>query len=487
MDMNLEEFAVIGNFLFPELRTASLVEAVSREDLRSEHFADTECRAAFEAIMNSPGAGRDPAENQRILHSLSGIEFAERAIAAADMLESNAVARIAKTAEEGRKRLIAEAVNAALLMKGKCSEAFLRAELHRIAEMAVKRGGKSAAKVESLADFLSAKPAPLDPIIEGCFEFGDKVELIAPSKCRKSFFAVDLALHVAAGKDFLALKVPRQRRVLYINLEIKSDWMKRRIIRRLEGYGLDFDKIAGNFMILNCRGRGEMMREQLPRFIAEAKAEFVVIDPRYKLMRPDENENSGEGLVGILGLLDDVAEMNAAVMVVSHDAKGDNSAKDIRDRGAGSSWAARDTDCRFTLTPSKQNPDNDIVLAVLPRNYPPLANVMLEAEDTCFVWNQNREVVTGKNAADSTAGLARLVELLRQCGIPMLKGTFADHLANDLCIGINRARAMIDEALVQGLIVEGRKSLPGAKKMLGFAEWFKARQGDLADTVNQPF
>ena len=98
-------------------------------------------------------------------------------------------------------------------------------------------------------------------------------------------------------------------------------------------------------------------------------------------MRPDENENAGEGLVGILGLLDAVAELSAAVMVVAHDAKGDSATKDIRDRGAGSSWAARDTDCRFTLTPGKEKPEEEVILAVLPRNYPPQKAAMLRAED----------------------------------------------------------------------------------------------------------
>lgn len=488
MDARLEEVAVIGDLLFQELRTARLIEAVEREDLRGEHFADPVCRAAFEAVRRGEYAGRDAGENQRVLLASCGIEFVERAVEAADAMDVHAEHRIAKVAEEGRKRLVAEAAGSALLQRGNYSESFLRAELHRIAEIGQKRGKSNALRLVSLDEFLADPPAPVDPVVEGCFEFGDKVELIAPSKCRKSFFAVDLGLHIAAGRDFLALKVPKPRRVLYVNLEIKADWMKRRILRRLKGYGLAADAIAANFSILNCRGRGEMMREQLPRFVVESKSEFIIVDPRYKLMRADENENSGEGLTGVLTLLDTIAEMDAAVMVVAHDAKGDSAAKDIRDRGAGSSWAARDTDCRLTLTPGKEHPDDDIVLAILPRNYPPRKAMMLHAEDDRFVWDESTDLSpSGRSAADEPPTLSKLVELLRRCGIPMLKTTFAEHLANNFHIGINRARAMIDEALVQGLIVEGRKTHPGSKKMLGFAEWFTARQGDLADTVRGGF
>lgn len=483
MDAALPELAVIGNLVYENYDASRLVDAIIREDLREEHFADAACRAAFSAITRNESAGRDRVANLRALCAASGVEFAERAIAAIDVIEPYAIARIAKVAEEGRKRLVAEAVNAALLSRANYSEAFLRNELHRIAELSQKRGGRGSLRTLNLGEFLAEAPAAIDPIIEGCFESGDKVELIAPSKCRKSFFAIDLALHIAAGKNFLALKVPRPRRVLYINLEIKSDWMKRRINNRIRGYNLNIDEIADNFSILNCRGNGEVLRENLARFVKESKVDFVVVDPRYKLMRPDENENSGEGLVGVLTLLDTVAEMNAAVMVVSHDAKGDNSAKDIRDRGAGSSWAARDTDCRFTLTPGRENPECDIILAVLPRNYPPRKAIMLHAEDAMFTWDDIDLTPHSKSAIVEAPTLTKLAELLKQCGIPMLKGTFAEHVANNFGIGINRARAMIDEALVQGLIIEGKKSRPGSKKMLGFPEWFKYRQSSLSDSV----
>ena len=81
-------------------------------------------------------------------------------------------------------------------------------------------------------------------------------------------------------------------------------------------------------------------------------------------MRPDEDENTGNGLIGILNLLDAIAEEGAAVMIVSHDKKGDIKSQDIRDRGAGSNWAARDVDCRFVMTP-KKNDEYGVEVGVL--------------------------------------------------------------------------------------------------------------------------
>ena len=104
----------------------------------------------------------------------------------------------------------------------------------RAAGEAVEFGEDGQINVESIADFLGTPPPPLDSIVEELFGVGEKGEIIAPSKARKSFFAIDLAVHIAAGRDWLGFKIPRPRRVLLFNLEISRDWMKRRFFRRLE-------------------------------------------------------------------------------------------------------------------------------------------------------------------------------------------------------------------------------------------------------------
>ena len=87
------------------------------------------------------------------------------------------------------------------------------------------------------------KAGSSDPTI---LERGDKVELIAPSKCRKSFFALDLAIHCAAGIPFRGLAIPKPRKVPLVNLDIKRDWMKRRVLSRLDGYNLKPSATRGN-------------------------------------------------------------------------------------------------------------------------------------------------------------------------------------------------------------------------------------------------
>ena len=180
------------------------------------------------------------------------------------------------------------------------------------------------------------------------------------------------------------LSVTGPRRVLLVNLEIKRDWMKRRVLRRLGGYGLSGQDLQGRLTLMNCRGQGGCVRDAILSRVKSLKPDFVIIDPRYKLMRPDEDENTGNGLIGILNLLDAIAEAKAAVMIVSHDKKGDYKSQDIRDRGAGSNWAARDVDCRFVMTPVKDS-ETDITLGILARNYPPRPAISLRATYGKFI------------------------------------------------------------------------------------------------------
>ena len=141
--------------------------------------------------------------------------------------------------------------------------------------------------------------------------------------------------------------------------------------------------LQGRLQLMNCRGQGGCVREAILSRVKALKPDFVIIDPRYKLMRPDEDENTGSGLIGILNLLDAIAEEGAAVMIVGHDKKGDVKGQDIRDRGAGSNWAARDVDCRFVMTP-KKNDDYGIEVGILARNYPPRPSLDLKAESGRF-------------------------------------------------------------------------------------------------------
>lgn len=377
------ELGIIGDFLAGSFGAhPSPLKGEEGHGLRPEHFSDPANRAAFELI--SAADTSDPAALCGLLRGRLGTPFCEKAVAEASILPSYALARLGKLAERGRIRIAADALVRLTQQQDSMGEAFFFAEAERIVRGTSAASRADALRTETAEEFTATPPASLDPIVANCFEAGDKVELIAPSKCRKSFWALDLALHVAAGFPFCGLAIPRPRRVLMVNLEIKRDWMKRRVIQRLGGYGIGGAALQGRLSLMNCRGQGGCVRDAILSRVKALRPDFVIIDPRYKLMRPDEDENTGNGLIGILNLLDAIAEENAAVMIVSHDKKGDTRSQDIRDRGAGSNWASRDVDCRFVMTP-KKNDDYGVEVGVLARNYPPRPALDLKAETGRFV------------------------------------------------------------------------------------------------------
>ena len=381
------EYGIIGDALMGSFSAhPSPLKGEEGHGLRPEHFSDPSARAAFEIIQKADV--HDAAALQGLVVAKLGAQFCEKAIAEASVVPSYALARLGRLAERGRIRLAGEALTRLVQSQGEMTEAFFFAEADRIVRGTSAAVQAASLKSETVEEFVATPPAPLDPIVANCFERGDKVELVAPSKCRKSFWALDLALHVAAGLPFCGLAIPKPRRVLLVNLEIKRDWMKRRVLQRLGGYGLSAPDLQGRLSLMNCRGQGGHVRDAILTRVKTLKPDFVIVDPRYKLMRPDEDENTGNGLIGILNLLDAVAEEGAAVMIVSHDKKGDIKSQDIRDRGAGSNWEARDVDCRFVMTP-KKNDEYGVEVGILARNYPPRPSLDLKAEVGRFVSGVN--------------------------------------------------------------------------------------------------
>ena len=343
--------------------------------------------------------------------------------------------------------------------------------------------------IESIADFLSVPPPPLDCIVEELFEAGDKGEIIAPSKARKSFFTIDLAAHIAAGRDFLCFKIPRPRRVLLFNLEIKPAWMKRRFFRRLAAYGIRPEEIRDTFHVANARGAGKTVREQAVEAVKRAGAEVAIIDPRYKLLLPTESENAGEGVQGVLDLQDQMAEAGAAAILVGHDGKGTAGDRDDRDRGAGSGWTGRDCDFRIVLSPHADDPQDAVVLSIVRRNFPPFVPVTLRHEgdaiqlDTATAPRKETSYTRrqGAQAAQPLDNLRPVVlEVLRQAGRALAAGVLVARVQEAAKIGEKRAKHLISLCEEAGEIVSTpRQAKQGGEVRRGLpeqvAEWMNPR------------
>lgn len=223
----------------------------------------------------------------------------------------------------------------------------------------------------SARDLVARPPRVKDWFMESCFKAGDTVEVVGPSKIGKTWFLLGLAVHLAAGHDFMGIRIPKPRRVRYLNLEVAEDDFQSRLqgegprSAMLDAYGLP-ETALDNLAIVSCRGHGEELRELLENDAALVArgVDVVIVDPKYKLMVPGEDENSAVGLGPLLACFDRLAEAGPAVVYVTHDGKGYAGERDKVDRGAGSGITGRDYDCRICLTRHAEADDENRLVVV---------------------------------------------------------------------------------------------------------------------------
>jgi hypothetical protein len=224
---------------------------------------------------------------------------------------------------------------------------------------------------------------PVDAILEDMFDTGDKFVLIGSSKARKTFFLLMLALSLSAGLErFLQWVIPKRRRVLVIQFEIKTAHYHRRVNRACKAMSLAPEAIADWLFIVNARGVAITL-DQIGAIARQKRAEVVILDPLYKLLEGDEN--SAQDMKPLLAGFDRLAETTgAAIVYAHHNGKGFAGDRDARDRGAGSGVLARDFDAAAYLTDHAAD-DDLLVLSTLLRNYPRSEPVSIAWEDGQFV------------------------------------------------------------------------------------------------------
>lgn len=217
------------------------------------------------------------------------------------------------------------------------------------------------------ATFLAAKLPPPKWIVRDIIAQGMKGDLCGSSKTFKTFAALQLALSVAAGIDYLGtFRITEPHRVAYFNLEL-FDWnFQERLRAQAAALDITEREKLDNLLVFNLRGKGGALRDNTDAYIGALKnagVEFTIIDPRYKLLKPGEDENTGDGLREVLTLRDRLSE-HFATLFVTHDPKGDTSAKKTTDRGAGSYTAGADFDFRLTIDRAEKWAKDNLVYVI---------------------------------------------------------------------------------------------------------------------------
>jgi len=335
------------------------------------------------------------------------------------------------------------------------------------------------------ADWLDQEPPEPDQIFEDLFDAGDKVAIIGSSKLRKSFFGMQMALSLAVGRDFLKLECSRPRRVLIVQMEIKKEHFHRRIIRIAKYLFITSQEIAGNLFIINGRGM-DLTVAHIKTAAKKIGAEFILIDPLYKLV--DGDENSAHDMKPILRGFDEIAEATgAAVAYIHHDPKGRPGDRDIRDRGAGSSVLGRDYDACITLTRHRDDEQAAVVETLL-RNYKPRKPFVAEWNVDHFQPSTLPVVTqTSGNAAASAKSVDEYIEEAKSLlDKPMYCQEFDNLLRDRVGLSVQKARAVKKTMLLRELIAKSdREHKKGGGEFIGLPDDIerlneKMKQGKLS-------
>jgi len=335
-------------------------------------------------------------------------------------------------------------------------------------------------------EWLGKEPETPDQVLAATFDVGDKAVLIAPSKLRKSFFFMQLMISLSAGETFLAWQVPKARRCLLVQFEIRAHHCHRRVKTMAKRMGVT--DIRHNLHIINARGLPlDDVFAAVLHYAELYKIEVLAFDPFYKMHTGDEN--SAEDVKPLLQRFDEIAERTgAAVLYVHHDPKGASGEKNIRDRGAGSNVVSRDYDACFTLTPGKR--DGDVTAECLMRNYRPQEPVALHWDDGKFVWDTETAVSRG-SASPKSAVPAEAYEqdALRTVGNHVYqKSQLCDLLRAHLEIGQTKVQALLAHMIDKGIIISHQVAATktcGKRVLLGTKIAIKELT-DKAESLNLP-
>ena len=188
-------------------------------------------------------------------------------------------------------------------------------------------------------------------LIEGILRQGHKMIISSGSKAGKSYLLINLAIKIAEGWSWLGFKCT-QGKVLYINMEIDEASILNRFDSEYKALKLDTISNRKNIDIWTLRGYSmplSKLVEHIGDDVKKAGYSAIIIDPLYKVMQGDENNNSD--IAQMVTGFDKLAnETGASIIYAHHYSKGYAGDKQVIDRASGAGVFARDPDAIISLS-----------------------------------------------------------------------------------------------------------------------------------------
>jgi RecA-family ATPase len=222
------------------------------------------------------------------------------------------------------------------------------------------------------------KPSEL---VEGVLHQGSKMVIGAPSKARKTWIVMDLAISILKGIQWMGFHT-NPGRVLYVNFELQRFFCKDRLEKIARSKGLDSEDIA-RLDVLNLRGHCASALEIIPKIERKARMNggysAVILDPTYKMLG-DLDENQAGDMSKMMNEFEKIAvRLNAAIIFATHFAKGNWWQKDPVDRISGSGVFGRDPDAIMVMSPyAVEGVEMAFTVDFILRNHKPEPSVVVQ-------------------------------------------------------------------------------------------------------------
>jgi len=244
------------------------------------------------------------------------------------------------------------------------------------------KGEGEKSPIENATEFIDRPITEPPQIIHGVLYQGAKMILAGPSKARKTWNLIDLAMSIANGSHWIGFATEKSK-VLYINLELQEFSIQKRlhIVKSVRGHS-NID----NLSLWNLRGKDQEIThivDEITRIVKTGTFQTIIIDPIYKTYG-DRSENDAGEMSVVLHKIEQLAlRQNCCVIFAAHFPKGNLSERSAMDRVGGSGVFARDADTLITMTPHEDDEEGFIIDLTL-RDMPPRPSFCIRWEGQHF-------------------------------------------------------------------------------------------------------
>lgn len=303
---------------------------------------------------------------------------------------------------------------------------------------------------ESVSMMLARSTEPDQWILSGLIERGDQVMIGGAPKAGKSLMAMQIALAVAQGGQFLQWRAPAKLKVLYVNFEIKAKRLGQRLAAMMGGIEQYREDTAPDMMFVNAWRTCDVLDPdwlaRLAGVVDRSGADLIVWDVLARMHHADEMSPQMKDVMLNIRL----ASRDKAHIVVHHtrkpplEAQGPQTAADMR----GSSAIHGEVDLAIVLS-KRSGQGARYVTTYSARNVSTPDETLLNIDDSLRFYEASE---------DEEGRLIAALEGAFQKQGYVLAADLLSHIKNAFLVADRRGREYIKQAVDAGWIRMERRT-----------------------------